>query len=350
MKGAFLVFGAVLACMLLLGCTTAAGPGQNATPARPDATASCDADCPSGYSPVCGADNRTYWNACKAACVGASIVSQGECVPPRSCNDSDRGVDVYSKGTVKSSGGRSGTDRCLSASSVEEYYCEDDRPLNETLACPVGFGCEDGACIAGTREGCTDSDGNDTRVKGVAAAGGGSYEDACTDRRHVKEYFCGMGRLMEREYDCGAGYACEEGRCISTSVKCSETDGGDDIYSGGTLSVMINLISAEYIDKCLDGDTVREYYCTTDGYRQVDVDCPQGTRCVLASCRADLCVDTDGGYALDRKGAANKGDVIREDACTSGTGGTEYVCEGNEILGKEFACPAGQRCDGGKCG
>lgn len=35
------------------------------------------------YAPVCGADGKTYGNACEATCAGVAIVSKGPCKTPK---------------------------------------------------------------------------------------------------------------------------------------------------------------------------------------------------------------------------------------------------------------------------
>lgn len=74
------------------------------------------------------------------------------------CEDSDGGVNLESRGVVKSSSDEV-MDSCLYAerdglriplSSVAEYSCDGDRIVAEVFECT--FGCESGACLSSARE------------------------------------------------------------------------------------------------------------------------------------------------------------------------------------------------------
>jgi hypothetical protein len=236
------------------------------------------------------------------------------------------------------------TDTCTGPSGGTEYYCEDDGDIAERpFTCQAGSSCTDGKCRQAL---CTDSDGRDSYTKGNVTTGANVYEDACSGATTLKEYYCDGNIAAYETVTCKAG--CSAGRCNKIASGCNETDGGMDIYNGGTLLMKIGLIEAEYLDKCMDNDTLKEYYCTEDGYREEVVDCPAGLRCVQAACKEELCVDSD-DYNINRKGIVTKASERAEDTCTDTRGGTEYVCEGNNITAKTFACPSGTHCADGAC-
>ncbi|RJQ16805.1 hypothetical protein C4573_01945 [Candidatus Woesearchaeota archaeon] len=73
----------------------------------------------------------------------------GRCVPaeeiPPKCNDTDGGIDYYTKGTVTDQTGNSYTDNCQSR-TLEEYYCSSYGNKKVTYKL-CHNDCVDGACI-----------------------------------------------------------------------------------------------------------------------------------------------------------------------------------------------------------
>lgn len=275
-------------------------------------------------------------------CGGEYICQNASCVRQQ-CTDSSMGY--YDKGVTRK-GRLAFTDTCTGPATGTEYYCDVDGDIvNEPFTCEPGFACADGAC---QKANCTDSDGMDQYVKGNASDGAAAYVDECSDNTHVKEYYCDGSAVAYGPVECR--YGCRDGRCLKSASTCSDTDGGNDIYNGGILLIKTGLVEGEYLDKCVDGDTVKEYYCTDDWYAEAVTDCPKGLRCVQASCREDLCVDSDDGFSLYRKGTVTKGGESRTDTCRDARGGTEYVCSGNNITAMDFTCPMGYSCNNGVCG
>jgi len=333
------LFLALAAAMLLLGCAGVV-PGGNET---------TGCACGNETNEVCGSDNVTYANECYARCAHVNATAQGACP---SCTDTDGGNNASVKGTVTIDINNY-TDYCVVFWSVEEYYCKGAIAGRETVPCGEGFECKDGACIAKTpappEPECIDSDAKDIYTKGYVNTSAYSYVDSCSDYKAVKEYFCKEGEAKSEITECPHDYKCLNGRCAKPEMNCTDTDSGNDIYSGGKVTVVIGLTSAEYIDKCVDGSSVKEYYCEPDGYVGETVHCPQGYRCVEASCKQYACSDTDNGYSIFQQGAVNKGDDIFRDECLDAHGGVEYYCDDNTVMNATFECPASYSCDNGRC-
>ena len=330
----------LLVAALLLGC---AGNQQ-----AEDPEAACMAAC-NGTMKACGNDGITYLSACHARCLGVEPAYEGACAM---CNDSDGGKNRSVQGSVTTASAKQ-ADYCADFYSVEEYYCQNGLMGRETIQCEPYEECRDGACGAPPppepAQECYDSDGKDPATMGVVNGSGSIYQDACEDTKRVKEFYCDGGLARHEIVACDAGFACEAGRCVRITGNCTDTDSGYDIYNEGKIVVKTGLVSAEYLDKCLDGYTVKEYYCSLGEFMSEEVACPQGYRCTQASCKEDLCTDSDEGYSIFRKGGTNKGKTLMKDFCTGPDSGVEYYCDQNRIVNSTFTCPAGYVCDDGRC-
>ena len=63
------------------GVITAVGDHED----RLDAIEQCGCDCDGVLAPVCGANDKTYINACEARCAGVAVVAEGNCERPAEC-------------------------------------------------------------------------------------------------------------------------------------------------------------------------------------------------------------------------------------------------------------------------
>ncbi|MFH1520224.1 MAG: hypothetical protein ABID61_01120 [Candidatus Micrarchaeota archaeon] len=194
---------------------------------------------------------------------------------------------------------------------------------------------------------CNDSDGMNSSTKGVVTVNDRNYDDYCLDTVKVKEYYCEGNLATSEIIDCGFGYSCNYGKCEKTDRICSDSDNGINITKQGIVSVNSLSFSGEFIDKCIDIYLVKEYWCEDDSMKTEDIKCDDGTKCVNGMCREDACFDTDDG-SIYKKGVTTKGEDSKVDSCENNKEGTEYYCNGNQIVNSSFTCP--NKCINGACG
>ena|GEM_PF-3098829 len=70
----------------------------------------------------------------------------GVCVEKVGCTDTDGGQDKFAVGTT-SYEGISHTDTCYSDAAVFEYYCDGTEVKSVTLACGLGYKCQNSKCV-----------------------------------------------------------------------------------------------------------------------------------------------------------------------------------------------------------
>jgi len=161
--------------------------------------------------------------------------SEGACKTesPRTCEDSDGGIDYYTKGIMTTTDDISTGkyyDLCWNDSDVlHEWYCGEDKTAKKKVY-TCSNGCSNGACIR--ESSCYDSDGGkNPDVKGyVDTEAYGRTWDYCDKfvEGAVREFSCrtdGGGGYVVTVHDCPNG--CYDGAC-----KSSEGKGELTIYPG----------------------------------------------------------------------------------------------------------------------
>lgn len=169
--------------------------------------------------------------------------------------------------------------------------------------------------------GCTDSDsGLNYYIAGEAQGSNGlGTVDYCSftsdTMGELHEAYCDGDTAKHQVVDCpsSAPY-CNRGICSSTRPVCTDTDGGTNIYSEGTITEPRYEDGPQHTDYCQNLETkqpwngcegpncgIREYYCQSP-YRTTtytDVACPQG--CDLGECaQAEMkCIFSSGIDCLD---------------------------------------------------
>lgn len=281
------------------------------------------------------------------SCTGGKICKNGACVVP-DCYDSDGGFNIYEKGQVIPPAGGTFWDYCSGEYKVREYYCSDSGDaVYTTTDCPSGYYCYSGACVRG--ELCWETDdGIDEDEYGEVSTRDEEAHDSCYDWNTVNEYYCDDGEIGYRKIDCGSGELCEDGECVDDP--CYDSDGGKDKYEQGTVEIGDD----EWTDYCIDGDTVKEYYCNWGEKDSESMNCGSGKICDDGECVDEplLCSDSDGGKDYTEKGEVTYGSDTYEDVCTDLNNLREYYCSGGVVKSEVYDCVGSggfSGCWQGKC-
>jgi hypothetical protein len=163
------------------------------------------------------------------------------------CTDSD-GNNIYKKGMTKEILPHvtyDFPDKCDGPSKVIEYTCPNSNSnvYVNTINCPTGYSCSDGACIKGTQTTytCSENDGGSNYYKKGTTYGThyvskktGAFTDSCTiikagaetySSKYIKEFFCkeSDGYVYMYYDECPSGYSCSDGACKTSSTQSGET-------------------------------------------------------------------------------------------------------------------------------
>ena len=355
MQPKYFIWLLIAASLFFAGCTKLSEFKNDTANISNNQAVDCLSNCTTAYAPVCGANNKTYWNSCAAKCAGITVARQGDCAPAaKTCNDTDDGKDTSVKGAVTSSDGVSLADKCLNASTVLEYYCSGSEISNKEIACEDGLECKDGVCAEAEapEPACNDSDGGkNVTVRGTVTAGGDSSTDSCNGTVAVKEYYCDDNESASRVMDCPGGTACESGKCAEIEEGCDDSDDGESVTKKGTVTITGVNGTKNYTDTCYSEATVIEYACNDTALVTKKIACPGSSLCAAGICETpeEECEDTDDGKDETTKGTVTLGNDDAVDRCKSDTEVTEYYCSNNEIKSEVIECDGDDTCVDGRC-
>lgn len=291
-------------------------------------------------------------------------------VSASTCFDSDGGQVLSIKGQVQGqySNGVSFTitDTCSpnNPQSISEAYCVGVDSSSKWFSCPSGQTCSNGACVVSQQQyaSCSDSDGGQNlQVAGTVTgrySNGNSFilTDTCSSNNpsQVSEAYC-VGQDPSSSWkQCLSGQICSAGKCVTSSNNptnpssqaiCSDTDGGDNIFTKGYVSGkysngqsfgsydFCSLTDASKVSEgvCLDanGDGIKESISTSWKQCLIGQVCQDGA-CVVKSAGTSCSASGGTCQSICSQGSANIGVL----SCGSG----ENCCK---VGAKLIDCPAG---------
>ncbi len=345
--------------------------------------------CAPGYNPVCGNDNRTYYNECFAQCGNQTSFTYGTCTSPE--------IEIC-EGQVNLGEPCSGENQCndglacFRGTCIAQscYVCDNGQIVSSAAQCP-----------ASQRPDCPDNgepictpDGRRFVNLCHALANGISETETQPCRNNCAQagescggptcvYASSPDTIYYPTDTCCGGLACSNGVCIQAprcepaepTQLCTETDMGDDPNTIGQTTGALNGDIGTYTDRCGSSLEQIEYYCAFPGsentvaFRTIQCTgiCNQATG-LCEQTQQVTCTETDAGVDPDNRGTITNSTGSFTDACAiqqfmsqsegRSPGQVTYTeaSEGTHV--KEYSCPGevqftncgvGRTCVNGAC-
>jgi len=127
--------------------------------------------------------------------------------------------------------------------------------------------------------------------------------------------------------------------------QCSDSDGGKDIFTSGTVTAN----GAVQSDSCVNESVVEEKSCMNNAATSERLPCPAGYACQGGKCNVVPCTDSDGGINEDTKGTVVSATGSENDECTDSNTVNEAYCDGGDIAYRQVDCETGKECRDGAC-
>lgn len=257
-------------------------------------------DCPTVEAPVCGEDGETYGNACLAEAAGATVAYEGRCRADGDCGaDTDCELgSICEAGACEIVGceriyapvcgadGRTYANACVARTAHVEVAAEGECETDPCAAieCDPGKVCVDGSCIGEVM-----CDVDCERPDPVCGVDGMTYECGRAEAECNGVDVAYAGPCIDRDpcatIRCRAGFVCRDGECVedTCTIACLIPDPvcGTDGRTYGC-----GAVEAE----CYGVDVAYEGECrpNPDRCRSND-DCAVGSLCFSGTCEVAIC-------------------------------------------------------------
>jgi hypothetical protein len=296
--------------------------------------------------------NVTLKPSMETKCFSGYKLENGKCVKEEdepACIE-EKNYNIYSRGTVRYEKGdykTTMTDYCKNSREVNEYYCNGASVYVNTVSCPSGYSCSNGACVK--KYACSGSTTyGSIYLKTYRYIHQGTqtytYSDYCRDSDTVTKAYCNGDTVSYGDVNCPSGYQCSNGACVpKPSSYCS----GPTYWSKYYQNVVYyhnGYSGTNYYDYCKNSYQAKKYYCNGNSLVSITVSCPSGY-----SCRSSgVCTrTTTSGCSSGSCGSSSS-----SSSSSSGCSGSSCGTSGSTSSGSSGSTSSGSSsggCSGGSC-